>query len=1111
MCVFPCARHTKDPTNMKQFITFTAALALAFSAFAGEPAEKQPWQSPYTGKDATGDSVIALWKFDQVSPKIKDDSGRGHTLTFRGRSRIVPGGKFGSCLECFPSGPGNDVKEGAATPYKPKGLSPAGAFTLEMWIKPKPEFAIQKTAFLIDKKYYHYAKDLPQANTEYCLYLRKAGKTEHKFVAFLGFGADSAQFQSKAVTLEPGKWRHIAFTYDGAGAGAFYLDGQPLGRSTHEGRGPVTPGGYPLVVGDRVGSVHNGFAGFIDEVRISSRAVPFFSGALVIDMNTAGSRTVFRRMEAGAVARTTVLNDTGKLLTRVQAVVEFGGKERRVSLPDMPAKAEQVIDVPVDTRVRPGAYALKVRLSAKAGDKTYRVEESTPLTIAARPLPNQMPVTMWGAGDVAEVQDIGFTHRTAWGGHFDGLVWKAGKPTTAIGSARLADIVKMLDEHLAAGVGVLPHVYPGYYMIRRKYMPQVNRDGKPYSREGPCCRDPKAQQFAYNVGASVAQAWGNHPAWQGALIDSESRGYTNPCFCERCKAAFKKFAGYGIPTLVQSKMGVLYTRIGRFPRNRVVPDNDPILTYYKWFWKEGDGWNELHTKTHQGLKSGGRNDIWTFYDPAVRVPSVWGSGGGVDVISQWTYCYPDPPKIGQATDEMFAMAEGRPGQKVMKMTQIIWYRNQTAPKASMPKDEAKRAQWEKDLPDARFITIAPDHLSEALWFMIARPVRGIMYHGWGSLVKAAHGSYRFTNPKTRYRLHDLIRDVIRPLGPTLLQVPDRKADVALLESFASQVFTAGKAATFGWSHKWPADAHLVLQWAKLQPRIIYDETVLRDGLDGFKVLVLPDCEVLTESVAQRIIDWQKRGGIIVADENVCPAISPDIFLPSYRRTKKAREDKAALQARAANLRKELDDFYTRHGDTDNADVVMRFRQYRDTDYLFAANDKRTFGTYVGHHGLVMEKGLPNAATLSVQRGAGYVYELVSHKQMDATRSGEGLKFKATFGPGEGKLFMITRQRIAGVRLAAPARARLGHALSIAATVVDDAGRPVEAVVPMRVEVLDPKRRPAEFSGHYAAVRGIVRLRADLAPNDLPGKWTVRVTELASGQKREAEVLVAAGL
>ena len=42
--------------------------------------------------------------------------------------------------------------------------------------------------------------------------------------------------------------------------------------------------------------------------------------------------------------------------------------------------------------------------------------------------------------------------------------------------------------------------------------------------------------------------------------------------------------------------------------------------------------------------------------PAVRCPSKWGSGGNVDFLSQWTYSYPDPVRIGLCTDELFEMA-----------------------------------------------------------------------------------------------------------------------------------------------------------------------------------------------------------------------------------------------------------------------------------------------------------------------------------------------------------------------------------------------------------------------------------------------------------------------
>jgi hypothetical protein len=1077
-------------------------LALSSSVWSAETGP-QLWEQLYTGAEVTGESVIALWQF-LPGQETQDGSGRGHDLTLRGEARFVGEAPVGGALESFPADSANDKAQGVVA-KDADDLSPGGAFTLEAWFMPKPEMAQYGNVFLLDKKYYNYAKDIPEANWDYCLYLPRTDGNRRRLVASLGFGKDSDFLNGPEIEVVPGIWTHVAFTYDGAGRSRFFVNGVLAGKVFVPGRGPVAPGTYDLAIGDRFGSTHNGFPGYLAQVRISEGIVPYFTGGLLAGVGRA--RTVFVRMETNATVPVVISNDTTAVLTGGRAQVRFGDSTKDVTLPDLAPNAEQVIPVSVDTRVRPGSYTLSVVVSASDGGKGLSVQQEIPITIVPRPLPDRMPVVMWGGGDIERLKAIGFTHKLL-SLVYDGKVWEAGKPTEAMPPDQIEQQGKGLDELLAAGLSGVVYVHPGTWVTgdeaRKAQYNRVDRAGNVRAHDNVCGNFPEVREFCYNIGASVAQTFGHYPALDGALIHSEVRDASDLCFHEHDRQAFREAAGYDIPDEVEGKNGLRYTRIKGFPTNRVVPDDDRILGFYRWFWKDGDGWNPLHSEIGRGLKSTGRQGLWTFFDPAVRVPDIWGSGGDVDVISQWTYSYPDPIKIGQAADELFAMAEGRPGQQVMKMTQVIWYRSGTAPK--LPEDESKRAAWEKEKPEAPFITIAPDHMREAFWSKISRPIRGIMYHGWQSLVETGSTTgYVFTNPATEGVLTELTHNVVQPLGPTLLQVPDRQADVAVLESFASQVF-AGRG-SYGWSESWEASMHLILQWAHLQPKILFDETVVRDGLDDCRVLVMPCCDVLTESVVREIKSFQRRGGLVVADEFLCPAIIPDIVVPSHKRTGKADEDKAALQAEAVALRQELDPFYARYGDSSDPDVVLRFRQYGDTDYLFALNDKRTFGDYVGHHGKVMEKGLPNSATLSVRRKPGFVYDLVRHEAVPARATADGVELDVSFGPGDGGLYMLTSRPIAAVQVKALGRARRGGSVDVTVSVVDAKGEALPAVVPVQVQILDAEGRPAEFSGYYGAKDGRVSVRMDLAANDAPGTWLIKATELASGLSKQQRLVV----
>lgn len=810
-------------------------------------------------------------------------------------------------------------------------------------------------------------------------------------------------------------------------------------------------------------------------------------------------RSVFRRMEENAGFTVTVRNPSALPIYDLKATVEMGGVviAEGLAAPGISPGGREDIVLPVDTTLKPGRYILSAAFSGNAGGRPLEFAAEGEVTIVPRPLTDTMPVLCWGGPDIEFAKKIGFTHSfTRLPPMSRGGVWEAGGPVVPFKSSEYAaEMVAEFDRRLAARLNVAGYLFPGRMpgipLAERQKYQRVDRGGMPYPRENVCGLSPEIQDFCYDVGLSIAKTFGNHPALACALIHSEVRDGTEFCFCELCTEAYRSYSGRDIPEEAASKLGVpAALRSELVPANGIIEDDDPVLDYYRWFWKEGDGWNELHSRVHRGLKEETPPDFWTFFDPAVRCPPVWGSGGEADVISHWTYTDPTPLAVGHATDEVFAMAEGRPGQRVMKMTQTYWKRYV----APLPEKEEDRTEWEKENPEGS-ITMSPDHISIALWVKLARPVEGIMYHSETHLGGGGFEYYRFTNPETPERLAGLTRDVVKPLGPSLLQIPDPEADVAILDSFASSVFTG----RLGWGWEGAVrNKHVILQMARLQPRVLYEETILRDGLDGISVLVMPNYPVLPRGVYEAITEFQWDGGIVVGDENLARAITPDIVIRSFERSGVPDEDKAAMHGLASRLREELQAIYSWRADSSCPDTVVRLRSYGETDYLFAVNDRRTYGDYVGQHGNVMEKGLPLSSTLWVNREDVHVYDVLAGKAVPVEPGAPGTRWESSFGPGEGRLFMITPRPVSSVRVETARRRNSDRKAEVKVSVLDDNGRPLDAVVPVKVEIIDPAGAEAEFTGYYGAKDGTAAIRLDLAENDAEGSWEVRAKELVSG-------------
>ncbi len=1056
-------------------------LPLAPHALLGQAA-------PTARQAADSASTVAFWEFAPASPAL-DSSGNGHTLSLRGRdSRFVEDERFAGALQIRDTEEPGDTRQGAATARAPE-LNFTGPMSIEMWVRPAPGLSQQKSVYLIDKKNYPtgHARD---PHTGYLVTLRKmAGADRFRVEAHFGFGEHSKLVASTPIDFPPEQWAHLLISYNGEGEALLYKDGYEIGRAQWPECRAIAPSRQSIVLGDRLGSIGARFLGEIARVRLSSEvALP--SATETVSMDPGNSRLAFERMERGAHLSVVIANKTGKELAKAALVFNGMGEGKKIAIPTLAPGASQTVNIPLDTQLKAGSYPCHLECRDTSGAVVSEAQEIA-VTLVPRALPHRLPVIAWawlGPSHFDALEAMGFTHFLS--------PWQTSTshPVDFVTKQKIPEVRRIIDRAYGRGLRTMAAISPKQPAFRKKYG-RVERNGKATERLNGLF--PEVQSTWRQAGSFAGREFGDLPGFEGAMIGTETRDHTLPSFHVIDHEAWKQASGQEIPPEAALSRAVPPSVLDRLPVDKIIPDDDPLVAYYRWFWKTGDGWNRLYTEASEGLKESGRPGLWTWHDPAVRTPSIWGSGGKVDFLSNWTYTFPNPLKIALAADELSAMAKGNPAQGIMSMTQIIWYRSRT----TTPPEPGKPVRdWEREHPKARFVTIAPDHLGEALWLQLAHPVKGIMYHGWGSLV-GNHGSYQLTNPASADRLGKLTREVVAPLGPTLVQVPDSPTDIAFLQSFTSQILAGG--GTYGWGRGWQADAYLIARHAALQPEIVYEETIAKTGLDAYKAIILTRCDVLSQSTASALAAFQQRGGLIIADEFLAPGIQPDIVLQSIPTGADAEADYRELLQSAAKLRAELDTFYQRPLDSDNPRVIVRKRSTGGADYLFAINDHRTFGDYIGHHRLVMEKGLPSRARLTLRRENAVVYDLVQQRPVPTEPVEGGTSFVVDLAGAGGAIFLALEKPVGTLALKAPSRVDRHAPAHFAIRLPDQEGDTLPAVIPMHVEIRDPEGKLAEFSGDYGAANGNLDLRLDFASNDLPGQWSITARERLSGQQRQA--------
>ncbi|MBO4345738.1 MAG: hypothetical protein J5833_08275, partial [Victivallales bacterium] len=682
---------------------------------------------------APGEKLVAEWDFGKRTDA--DVAGKITGGKVRGNSSVVDG--------WLTMTPGHDDKaEGFIVSDKAvPELSPKGGFRIEITAKVDAKRNSTNRFVLADTKYFLDGGKVsdPERGRGFMFTLWNAGVTADSLSlsAMLCFketvhGVSTPMFQ---INLEE---EHVfALEYDGTTTARILVDGVEKGRSSFVG-GPLVPTTRPMTIGDRFGSTQYRLNGKI-------RNVKFYDFPAQSLKLLRSGRLAFVRGEEDTTLKFMVWNPSEKVVKDVKAEFVIDGKASAMEVGEIEPGVRKPLEFKGLAATQVSEHPLKVTVTAQTENGPQQDEFVGKFRIGPVLPPDDYPVLLWNAGELDPGIDTCLENAVTLDLFRIDYFGLDGRPVEIIEG----DVNAMMDDFIAKGFRRAGSFGFGHNGVATQKYPRYDFNGTPVVKNIEAS-NPEYKKESDDCAAKAAQAFAKNPGLGALLINSEVRDSSIPSFGKFEPAAFEKYSGYPIPESVMSRSYVGYRHIDGFPFSRIIKDDDKVLNFYKWFWRQGDGWNDVHSgvseQFHKYIQPM-NPPFWTFYDPAVRVPPVWGSGGAVDVISQWTYAYPDPIRSAVATDELFAMAKGRPGQQVMSMTQIICYRSGTAPDNIHPENEPS---WVKDSPKGPYISIPPDSLRASVWSIIARPVQGIMFHGaascWG--IPGDKG-YVTTNPETK--------------------------------------------------------------------------------------------------------------------------------------------------------------------------------------------------------------------------------------------------------------------------------------------------------------------------------------------------------------------------
>lgn len=763
---------------------------------------------------------------------------------------------------------------------------------------------------------------------------------------------------------------------------------------------------------------------------------------------------------------------------------------------------ELTISLPISTTcVRIGDYSLRVELKAGSGVLATAAES---LTVAKRPNPERLPVWLWAYGGPLGkfYQEHGFT---VAGGPYLPYDPKNGDLRSQVQKTK-HDIDARLPTGMDISIIPVGGLWKREFGLMKPEGPDTEylgagRDGDQYYNPF----SPIVAKSQDDINSVFMDAFKDSPHVRFAFVDME---YVDDLWLDNRNER-------GIEQ-TKKMLGFTKEEIGKpnFVAPGVVADNDRLYLYHKYVYRHGNGVS-LVLKRAADMVHKYRPDVQFITDP-YRSTALLDMFPGVDIIETWTYTQPDP-KLMLYVETMRAVCKPT-NQIPFNLVTLLNYPGWLAP----TKD------W---------MLMGPDTVKVTTWINLSRAPKIVGYYYSGSCNPEQSTPDEFRVPHaTSDAIKELSDKVFKPYGPMIRNLVVEPRKIAVLSSQVSRLY--GKSPTLvGYGNYEIYPFYSVMAMAHLQADVLFDEHIERYGLNDYKVLVLPKCDVLTKSVYDKILDFQKRGGLIIADQYLGPDFPGVIkfdFDVTYRRKVTAdaiannkayaewddhlqpgsaelktvagvtaMDDQRIMESYAARLKKGLAGRVDPDVDCDAPTVLFNMLEKDGVKYLVIVNDRRTYDDRVGKYKGILGKIEPQTITVNLKKWQLrelYAYDMLEQKALPIKRTQTGPQFTVSLDELGGKIIALYPRKLEGLTIETSSTAKAGKPTSIRIHVTDRARKTLPGLQPLQVTLTDPKGNVNDLSDYYCAKNGLLELSFRPAMNDEVGRWSIAANDLTSGLK-----------